>query len=85
MFREKTLEKTFVGAASVKQWGAVLPDGNSTIELVRFLVHRWVNHPSVIGKLQLFVAYEEKCICITVDFVRPIPALERNHEEVFFM
>ena len=51
--------KKIVGAAPIKQWGAVLSDGNNKTELIRFLVHHWMNHPSVIGSLQLFVAYDE--------------------------
>ena len=36
---------------------------------------------SIIGNLQLFVAYKEKWICMTTEYVRPIPTLESNQEE----
>ena len=46
-------------------------------------MHLWTNDPSIIGNLQLFVAYEKRGICITVDCVHPIPALESNQEESY--
>lgn len=73
--------KAIVDAAPTKQWRTVLSDESNKIELVKFLVHRCVNHPSIIGNLQLFVANEESCICITADWVCPIAALESNQEE----
>lgn len=56
-------------------------DWYNKTELIKFLVHRYVNHPSIIGNLQLFVAFREKCICITADCVRPIRFLKTNQEE----
>ena len=73
--------KTIVGAAPIKQWGVALSDGSNKSELIKFLVCHWVKHPSSIGNLHLFVAYEEKCVCITADCVCPVPALESNQEE----
>ena len=78
---EKIQLKTIVGAVPIKQWGAVLSDGNNKTELIKFLVHRWETHPSITRNLQLFVAYEEKCICITADCACPVPSLESNQEE----
>ena len=56
-------------------------NGNNKTELIKFLVRRWGSHPSIIGNLQLFVAYEEKCIFTKADCVCPFPSLESNQEE----
>lgn len=50
-------------------------------ELIKFLVHRFGNHSSIVGKLQLFVACEEKCISTKADCVRQFPSLESKQEE----
>ena len=48
--------------------------------MIKFLA--WASHPSIIGNLQLFVAYEEKCICLTAEYVRLISFLKSNLEKV---
>ena len=73
--------KTIVGAAQIKQWGAILSDGENKMELIRFLVNRWKSHRPNPARIPLYVAYDDKCICITTHGSHPVRNLESNQEE----
>ena len=72
--------KTIVGAAQIKQWGAILSDGENKMELIRFLVNRWKSHRPNPARIPLYVAYDDKCICITTHGSHPVRNLESNQE-----
>ena len=59
--------KTIEGAAQIKQQKAVLSDRKNK---TKFLGHLWVNHPSITGNLQLFVASEKKFIYMLIVFIK---------------
>ena len=72
----------FCFKSKIKQWGAFLSNGNNKAELIRFLVSRWKSQSSIIGDAKLYVAFDEKCICIKADgFSELIEDLECNQEE----
>ena len=56
--------KLIVCSSKIKQWGAFLSNGKNKAELIRFLVSRWKSQSSIIADAKLYVAFDEKCICI---------------------
>ena len=73
--------KVIVGASKINQWGALLSDGDNKKELIRFLVIRWKTNSSVQVSIPLYIAYEDKCICINVTGSHFVTELESNQEE----
>ena len=51
------------------------------MELIRLLVNCWRTNSSVQVSIPLYIAYEDKCICINVTGSRFITELESNQEE----
>ena len=51
------------------------------MELIRLLVNRWRTNSSVQVSIPLYIAYEDKCICINVTGSRFITEPESNQEE----
>lgn len=74
--------KTILGFCKIKQWSAFLSNGNNKTELIRFLVRRWQSKSSFLGDMKLFVAYDEKCVCIEPDGTNVfVEDLECSQEE----
>ena len=74
--------KNIVGSSQIKQWGAFLPNGRNKAEMIRFLVRQWQSNGKLLGEAVLYVAYDEKCICIESNGSRYFNAdLECNHKE----
>ena len=73
--------KAIVSASKIKQWGALLSDGDSKMELIRSLVNRWRTNSSVQVSIPLYIAYEDKCICINGTGSHFVTELEGKQEE----
>ena len=56
--------RNIIGSSLIKQWGAFLSNGDNKAELIRFLVSRWERQNQILGDAKLYVAYDEKCLCI---------------------
>ena len=71
-----------IGSSKIKQWGAFLSNNKNKSELIHFFISRWKSNCAVIRDSKLFIAYDEKCVCIqsdgSFDFIED---LECNQEE----
>ena len=64
-----------------KAVGCIASDGDNKMELIRFLVNRWRTNSSVQVSIPLYIANEDKCICINATGSHFATELESNQEE----
>ena len=73
--------KAIFGASKINQWDALLSDGDNKMELIGFLINRWRTNSSIQVSIPLYIAYEDKYICINVTGSHFVTELERNEQE----